>query len=65
MGLKMLASKSWAGLATENILRQRFWLEKYPITTTKYCLPVLAKNSLLTFVFYWFPQIIVIEVQEM
>jgi len=37
------------------------------IPPPKYYLSVLAKNSSLTFVFYWFPQIILIvtEVQEM
>jgi hypothetical protein len=45
----MLASRSWAGLAPENISRKRFCLEKY-IPPPKYCLSVLAKNSLFTFV---------------
>jgi hypothetical protein len=37
------------------------------IPPTKYCLSLLAKNSLLTFVFYFFPQIILIvtAVQDM
>jgi hypothetical protein len=57
MGLTMLVSRSWAGLAPENILRQIF--------PPQHCLSVLAKNSLLTFVFYWSSQIMVTEFQEM